>query len=80
MLFNLRKADSRAILFRPKCDQIKSALFQSLPLASPLRLPETSSASVELLDVCDRLSKAAKDCSMLSRLFEVGNCRYFSGT
>lgn len=60
--------------------QIKSALFQSLPLASPLRLPETSSASVELLDVCDRLSKAARDCSMLRRLLEVGNWRYFSGT
>ncbi|KAF3830116.1 hypothetical protein GH733_001541 [Mirounga leonina] len=47
----------------------------SLPLASPLRLPETSSASVELLDVWDRLSKAAKDCSMLSRLFEGCACQ-----
>lgn len=52
----------------------------NLPLESPLRLPGTRSVSVELLEVWDRESRAAKDWSMLRRLLEVGNCRYFSGT
>lgn len=52
----------------------------NLLLASPLMLPEASSGSVELLDVCERESKAVSDWSMLSMLLEEGNCRYFSGT
>ena len=55
-------------------------IYLHLPLESPFRLPETKSASVELFEVCDRLSSAARDCSILSRLLDVGNCRYFSGT
>lgn len=49
-------------------------------LASPFMLPEASSGSVELLEEWDRASRVASDCSMLRRLLEVGNCRYFSGT
>ena len=52
----------------------------SSPLASPLRLLLWSSGSVELDEVCERASSAARDWSMLSRLLEVGNWRYFSGT
>lgn len=47
---------------------------------SPLTQLECSSGSVELDEVCERASSVARDCSMLSRLLEVGNCRYFSGT
>ena len=47
---------------------------------SPLMPPACSSGSVELEEVCERASRALRDCSMLSRLLEVGNCRYFSGT
>lgn len=38
------------------------------------------SGSVELLEEWDRASRAARDCSILSRLLEEGSCRYFSGT
>lgn len=51
-----------------------------LLFVSPLMQLECSSGSVELDEVCDRASSVARDWSMLSRLLEVGNCRYFSGT
>ena len=53
------------------------------PLESPLTAAAgggSSSGSVELLEECERASSAARDCSMLSRLLEEGNWRYFSGT
>lgn len=49
-------------------------------LLSPLMQLACSSGSVELEDVCERASSVARDCSMLRRLLDVGNCRYFSGT
>lgn len=51
-----------------------------LLFVSPLTQTACSSGSVELDDVWERASSVVRDWSILSRLLEVGNCRYFSGT
>lgn len=74
-----------SLLLKIKAEMLIRDVKQSFPtvhslVVSPLMQLECSSGSVELDDVCERASSVASDWSMLRRLLEVGNCKYFSGT